>query len=138
MKRNALPLLAVFALFMLASCARKLSFNNSVVVPAAQGQVKVKKDNNKNYAIEVKVTNLAPPKNLRPARNTYVVWVETKDNGIKSLGQLNSSSGFFSDGLKASLKTVTSYEPKSFFITAEDNGSTQYPGEQVVLRTDNY
>jgi hypothetical protein len=122
-------------LFLLVGCSKKLSFATSPVVPAAHGSVRIDRDKNENYTIEVDVTNLAEPKNLQPPRDTYVVWMETKKNGIKNIGQLNTSSGFFSSALKASLKTVTPNKPTRFFITAEDKGDVQYPGSQVVLRT---
>lgn len=117
------------------SCAKKLSFSQSTVVPAAVGTVKVKKDNNKNYSVEVNTTHLAEPDKLRPAKNTYVVWMETERNGTKNIGQLKSSSGFLSKTLKASLNTVTSFKPERFFITAEDHGDVQYPGMTVIMTT---
>src|SRR5690349_2847052 len=89
-------------LFFLIGCSKKLSFATSPVVPAAHGSVRIDQDKNDNYSVEVDVTNLAEPKNLQPARDTYVVWMETKNNGIKNIGQLNTSSGFFSSALKAS------------------------------------
>ncbi len=78
---------------------------------------------------------MADPKRLDPPKNTYVVWMETEQNGTKNIGRLNTSSGLLSKTLKSSLKTVTPFKPTSFFITAESNESIQYPGRQVVLRT---
>jgi len=118
------------------ACSKKLSFAGSSVVPAAHGYVKINRDDNKNFAIEVNVTNLAEPKNLQPPRDAYVVWMESKNNGVRNIGQLNTSSGFFSSTLKASLKTVSPDKPTSFIITAEDNAEIKYPGSQVVLRTE--
>lgn len=112
-------------------------FGSSSVVPAAVGSVKIKSDKNKNHTIEISVNNLAPSEKLTPPKNTYVVWMVTESNGTKNLGQLKSSSGLLSSGLKASLKTVTSFQPASFFITAEDNGDVQYPASFVVLTTTN-
>jgi hypothetical protein len=134
-KSTFLPVFVPFIIFSLASCARKMSFQTSPVVPAAEGKVKVKKDNNKNYSIDLDVKRLAEPKRLSPPRNTYVVWMETKENGTKNLGRLNTSSGLFSSTLKSSLQTVSPYNPRSFFITAEDDEHIQYPSGQVVLRT---
>ncbi len=122
----------------LASCSRKISFQTSSVVPAAEGSVKVKKDNNNNYSIDLNVIRLADPKRLEPSKNTYVVWIETEENGSKNIGSLNTSSSMFSKTLKSSLKTVSPFKPVSLFITAEDNADIQYPGSQVVLRTDRF
>lgn len=125
----------LFAVFLLPSCATKYAFNTSSVVPAAEGTVKVKQDKNKNYNIELDVKRLADPKRLNPAKEVYVVWMETEQNGRKNIGQLKTSSGLFSSALKSSLKTVSSFKPTSFFITAEDHADIQYPGGQEVLRT---
>ncbi len=122
----------------LASCSRKISFQTSSVVPAAEGSVKVKKDNNNNYSIDLNVIRLADSKRLEPSKSTYVVWIETSENGSKNIGSLNTSSSMFSKTLKSSLKTVSPFKPVSLFITAEDNADIQYPGSQVVLRTDRY
>ncbi len=122
----------------LASCSRKISFQTSSVVPAAEGSVKVKKDNNNNYSIDLNVIRLADPKRLEPSKSTYVVWIETAENGSKNIGSLNTSSSMFSKTLKSSLKTVSPFKPVSLFITAEDNADIQYPGTQVVLRTNRF
>ncbi|WP_229216385.1 hypothetical protein [Dyadobacter sp. 3J3] len=120
---------------ILSSCSKKLTFSTSAIVPAAQGSVKVKKDKNENYAIHLTVNHLSPPDRLVESRNAYVVWLNTKNNGIKNIGQLKTSSGLFSKELKSDLETVTTFEPVSFFITAERATDIQYPEGQVVLTT---
>jgi hypothetical protein len=127
-----------FLVFSLASCSKKISFQTSSVVPSAEGSVKVKKDNNNNYSIDLDVIRLADPKRLEPSKSTYVVWIETAENGSKNIGSLNTSSSLFSKTLKSSLKTVSPFKPVSLFITAEDNADIQYPGSQVVLMTDRF
>jgi hypothetical protein len=118
------------------SCARKMTFSISSVVPAAQGSVKVTRDHNKNYVIKISITNLAEVERLQPQKQTYVVWMVTNDGLTKNIGQLNSSKSFLSKQLKASLKTVSSFNPVKIFITAENDPSVQYPGNQVILSTD--
>jgi hypothetical protein len=127
-----------FLVFSLASCSKKISFQTSAVVPAAQGSVKVKKDNNNNYSIDLNLIRLADPKRLEPSKSTYVVWIETAENGSKNIGSLNTSSSMFSKTLKSSLKTVSPFKPISLFTTAEDNADIQFPGSQVVLRTNRF
>lgn len=137
-KRTILVLAAMGVMMLfVTSCARKIRFTNSVVTPAAEGYVKIKKDKNKNYALDIRVNNLASPKRLQPPKQTYVVWIETA-NGGKNIGQMSSASGLFTSSLKASLKTVTSFKPTRLYITAEDNGDIQYPGLQSVLMTDQF
>lgn len=129
--------IAIFlTLVVLQSCGTtKYKFSNSVVVPAAEGNVKVTRDDNNNYAIELNVKRLAEPKRLSPPKNLYVVWMETDRNGRKNIGQLRSTSGWFSSTLTSELKTVSTFKPTSFFITAEDNADIQFPQGQVVLST---
>ncbi len=129
----AIPVIVAMTIFLNA-CSKKISFAQSSVVPAAEGTVKWKKDKNNNYTIEIRVIRLAQPDRLQPSKKVYVVWMDTKSNGVKNIGQLKSSSGILSKTLKASLKTVTSFEPVSFFITAEDDGTIAYPGTQVILK----
>ena len=118
------------------SCATKMFFSTSSVVPAAQGSVKVSRDNNKNYVIKISITNLAEVERLQPQKQTYVVWMVTNEGLTKNIGQLNSSKSFLSKKLKASLKTVSSFNPVKIFITAENDPGVQYPGDQVILSTD--
>lgn len=130
---------AVFLTFMmlsiLPSCSKKISFQTSPVVPAAEGRVTVKKDDNKNYSITVTVDNLAEPERLTPPREVYVVWLQTENNSTRNIGQLKSSSGLFSSKLKATLKTVSAFKPTRVYITAEDSPDVTFAGSQVVLNT---
>jgi hypothetical protein len=131
-------LTGVMVLFSFSSCARKVSFLTSSVVPAAEGTVKLNKDKNKNYHIQIALSNLAEPNRLQPSKNTYVVWMETDDNAVKNIGQINTSTGFLSKKLKASFETVSPVKPTKIFLTAEDDANVQYPGMQVVLSTNNF
>jgi hypothetical protein len=137
-KNISLGILSVIMIFTLGSCARKIAFLTSSVVPAAEGSVKVKKDNNNNYSIQIELVNLAEPDRLQPAKQTYVVWMESDRDNIKNIGQINSSTSLLSKKLKASFETVSSTKPTKIFITAEDDAATRYPGMQVVLSTDNF
>ena len=126
----------LFAIAILQSCnSTKYNFSTSPVVPAAEGSVKVKKDNNSNYSIALDVKRLAEPKRLTPAKEMYIVWMETEENGRKNIGQLKTSSGLFSSTLTSTLKTVSTFKPTGFFISAEDDANIQYPVGQTVLST---
>lgn len=95
----------------------------------------MKKDNNSNYSIDLNVKRLAEPKRLSPAKEMYIVWMDTEQNGRKNIGQLKTSSGLFSSALTSSLKTVATFKPTGFLTTAEDNANIQYPEGQTVLST---
>lgn len=121
----------------LNSCAKKFVFLSSSVVPAAQGYVKIKRDKNKNYVIQVTVSNLAEVERLHSSNTTYIVWASVERNMTKNIGQLKSGSGFMSKNLKAQMNTVSSFNPSRIFITAESDPSVSYPS-QVILTTDNF
>ena len=139
LKKNILlGIFAIMIVFSLSSCATSVSFLTSSVVPAARGTVKVKRDNNKNYVIQISLTDLAEATKLQPSKLTYIVWMITDRQLTKNIGQLNSSKGFMSKQLKGSFKTVSSDKPVQIFITAEDDAGIQYPGTEVVLSTEKF
>ncbi|MFV8370048.1 hypothetical protein [Flavobacterium sp. LB2R40] len=130
--------LTIFILLSLVSCGKNIAFQNSSIVPAAQGNVSIKKDSNKNYSIKIKILNLAEVNRLQPPKNVYVVWMETKDAVVKNIGQIKSDTAFFSSKLKTDFETVTSFEPSKIFITAEEDADVKYPGMQLVLSTNRF
>jgi hypothetical protein len=131
-------LMLVATIVFLSSCAQTVHFQNSSMVPAAQGKVKVKQDDNKNYRIQINITDLADIQRLDPSKETYVAWMETRQGNTENIGQLKSAGSLFSKQKKATLETVTSYEPAKIFITAEKDHNLRYPGNQVVLTTGNF
>lgn len=139
-KKPGITVYAALAMLLiivvLQSCsATKYNFSTSPVVPAAEGSVKVKKDNNNNYSIDLSVHRLADSKRLSPAKEMYIVWMQTEEDGRKNIGQLTTSGGLISKELKSSLKTVSTFKPTGFLITAEDDATIQYPSGQIVLST---
>jgi hypothetical protein len=137
-RNSFLAIFIIIAAMLLNACATKVSFLTSSVVPAARGTVKIKVDNNKNYSIDITLSDLAEVSRLEPSKRTYVVWMVTEQEVTKNIGQLNSSKGFMSKRLKGSFKTVSSAKPIKIFITAEDDPNTQYPGNLVALTTDTF
>ncbi len=135
---TCLFLFSVVMYFNSTAQTKKVSFQSSAVVPGAEGTVKVKKDKNANYNIDIDIVNLAKPDKLTPPKKVYVVWIETNEKGVKNIGQVNSSSSMFSKTKKASISTVSPYKPVRIFITAEDDGGAETPGEVVVLTTDTF
>lgn len=130
--------LVIFSVTMaisFTSCAKRISFLNSSVVPSAKGSVTVKTDSNKNFVIKINVSDLAEVERLQTAKLTYVAWMETDQGNIENIGQLKSSTSFFSKRHKAYLRTVTPYKPAKVFITSENDINVQYPGTQIILTT---
>lgn len=122
---------------LVSSCATRASFMTSTILPAAEGTVKVKKDNNANYAIDIEIDNIAEPGRLAQPKSVYVVWAETS-NGLQNLGRLEVDKGLISGKLKASMETSIPYKPTRIFITAEDAGAVSMPGSYVVLNTNSF
>lgn len=120
------------------SCAKKIAFQTSTIVPAARGDVKIKKDDNKNYLIQVELENLAEVNRLDPPKKAYVVWMESEDSMVKNIGQITSDSKFLSSKLKASFETVTPVKPSKIYITAEDDADVQFPGKQLIMETNRF
>ncbi|MFO7670397.1 MAG: hypothetical protein R6W31_12115 [Bacteroidales bacterium] len=137
-KNILLGIVTTLMIFSFTSCATKAVFSTTPVAPAAEGQVKVKRDHNDNYDIKIKVTSLAEVERLQPPKQTYVVWMVTDQDMIQNVGQLNSSKGFLSKTLNASFETVSSSKPIEIFITAENDGSARYPSDQIVLQTNRF
>ena len=129
--------IAIFCLLALtlSSCMTNMTFLTSTIVPAATGEVKVKKDNNSNYVLNLEVRNLAGPKSLTPPHEAYVVWMEDGRNAVKKLGQLSPGSGILSKSLKASLSATSVTEPTRVFITAEESVDRSVPEGQIILTT---
>ena len=118
--------------------AEKVEFLSSSIVPAARGYVKVKRDINESYIIQVKISNLAEVNRLQPSKQVYVVWMITDHEITENIGQINSSTTFLSTKLKASFKKVSSSKPIKIFITAEEDAIIQTPDEQIILSTDRF
>lgn len=131
-ERSFLFILLLFMIFSLGSCAKKVAFSVSSVIPAAEGAVKVKTDKNENYEIDLNVKNIARPERLQPPKKVYIAWMETQ-GGPMSLGQLSISGN-----LTGSLETARHQKPTKIFITAENDPNVQHPGMQVVLETESF
>lgn len=129
---------AILVMFSFISCSTNASFLSSSVVPAARGDVKVTRDNNKNYVIQMDIENLAEPERLQPPKKMYIIWMVTDQKLTKNIGQMDSSSGAFSNKLKASFKTSSPFKPVKIFLTAEDDANVQYSNEPVVISTRNF
>jgi hypothetical protein len=141
--KSALTKIALGVLFLglllpMQSCSKKVKFENSPVVPAARGDVKISKNSNKNYVIKIKFDNLAEVNRLDPPKKTYVIWMVTDQQSTKNIGQIKSGSSMMSSKLKADFETATPFKPVKIFVTAEDDGNVEYPGMYTILSTSNF
>lgn len=131
--KKVILLFSVLLLVLFVSCSKKTAFNTSPIIPAARGEVAVKKDNNENYHIELQISFLAEPERLNPPKSTYVVWMLSEDSNPINLGQIVGTSK-----LHVKFETVSSSKPKLIFVTAEDDPSVLYPGNMRVLETNKF
>ena len=131
--KKGILLFSVLLLVLFVSCSKKTAFNTSPIIPAARGEVAVKKDNNENYHIELQISFLAEPERLNPPKSTYVVWMLSEDSNPINLGQIVGTSK-----LHVKFETVSSSKPKLIFVTAEDDPSVLYPGNMRVLETNKF
>lgn len=131
--KKVILLFSVLLLVLFLSCSKKTAFNTSPIIPAARGEVAVKKDNNENYHIELQISFLAEPQRLNPPKSTYVVWMLSEDSNPINLGQIVGTSK-----LHVKFETVSSSKPKLIFVTAEDDPSVLYPGNMRVLETNKF
>lgn len=134
MKTNRIIQLLVFVLllFSLGACSKKYSFPVSTVTPAADGQVKVKKQKGGVYSFETKVENLANPSRLTPSRDHYIVWAQNEDGEYQNVGAMGLSKKN-----KATLEGALMYKPLYFLITAEDVRNTNVPNlGQTIFKSE--
>jgi len=116
-------------MFVITSCATVVKFPVSTVEPAADITAKIKKNNQNNYVIEVTANYLASVERLSPPKKMYVVWLVTSENGINNIGQMKNDNA-----QKMKLQTLTSFEPKEIFVTAEDEGNITFPSGIEISR----
>jgi hypothetical protein len=122
----------LFAIFILtlSSCASTAKFPISNLVPAADITAKKKTDNHKNITLEITAENLASPNRLNPPGNNYSIWIVTKDNSIKNVGQLITKNA-----RKSTFKAITPFDFSEVFITVENHGDLPAPTGKEISRT---
>lgn len=100
----------------------------SSTVPAASGKVSYEHDRNGNLKLDIKTKHLAPPERLTPAKNSYVVWIRSRDGQTQNAGLLRVNSN-----LEGSFSTTTPTKAFDISITAEDNPSASQPTGPEIM-----
>jgi hypothetical protein len=119
-------ILIVMALAL--GCAQKVALRSSPDIPAAVGEAKITRDENKNAVVELDIQHLAPSENLKPPRKVYTVWAQAPDGKNMNLGQLTV-------GLdrRGRLKSTTPMQVFRIIVTAEDAPTAKFPSPQIVF-----
>ena len=129
-KLSAMPLLLAFVLLAGAfAYGKSFPLTASPAVPAAGGNVEVKKDKNNNTEVIVKAEHLAEPGMLSPAASRYVVWFQAQGEEPRNEGQLKVGKD-----LKGDFKTTTKFQNFDVFITAESDPLAKSPMGQTMLK----
>jgi hypothetical protein len=111
-------------------CAQTVAMQTSPAIPAAEGKIKVKKGDNGNTALSLKVEHLAEPRDVAPGATTYVVWIQGPGT-VQNVGALQVGNA-----KEASLETVTALEDFTVFVTAEPVATAAVPtGERYLIAT---
>lgn len=114
-------------LIYIYSCNSGVYFPVSQITPSSVIKTKAKKDKFSNTAISVVATNLTDQ--FSDPKKVYVVWITSKNNGIRNLGELKKKNR-----KRSTLKTLTAFEPVEIFITAEKEGDIISPSGIEISR----
>ena len=126
--KPGVPLLGALLFF---GCAQRVTLRNAPDVPAAVGEVKITRDQNKNAVVDLEIQHLAPSENLKPAKKFYVVWSQAPDGKNINLGQLRVGSD-----RRGTLKSPTPMQVFRIIVTGEDVATAAYPSSQIVFSSD--
>lgn len=129
---NPSLILFIFSFIFLTSCSNTVEFPISDVIPSAEAEAVVKKDDNENYSIKLEIENLTKPERLNPPKKYYVFWAET-EQGSQNLGQIKVKEALFSSNQYAKLETTTPHKPLRLVISAENEVDQNSPGTFTVL-----
>ena len=121
----------LLALTSTTALAKKFPVTTSPVVPAAQGQVDIGKDNNGNTKIKLKVEHLASPEKLTPPQSNYVLWLQERGASTpENRGRLAVNKK-----LEAEFEAVTPFKNFDLFVTAEADAMAKTPSGPEILRS---
>ena len=128
MRRVSSLLLVLVLVLPVLSWAGDIPLVAGTLVPAAAAKVNYEHDRNGNVKFKIETKHLAPPDQLTPAKNAYVVWVKPTDGPPQNAGVLrinNDPEGSFS--------CTTPAKAFNLSVTAEDSPSVTQPTGPEIL-----
>lgn len=123
--------LLLLVTLLVFGCAQRVALRNALGVPAAVGEAKITRDQNKNAIVDLEIQHLAPSENLQPPKKTYVVWSQAPDGKNINLGQLTVGSD-----RRGTLKSPTPMQVFRIIVTGEDVATAAFPSSQIVFSSD--
>lgn len=130
--RQILCLVALTAVAAAGCTERKpVPLQRAQTVPAATGQIEAAKTGQGNTKLEVEVEHLAPPQNVAPGAQVYIVWAQAKDAPPQNVGAM-----MLDKDLKGKLETVTPLDTFHVSITPEASPNAQTPTNEPIMSAD--
>jgi hypothetical protein len=116
---------------LMFGCAQRVVLRNAPDVPAAVGEAKITRDQNKNSIVDLQIQHLAPSENLKPPKKLYVLWSQAPDGKNINSGQLTVGPD-----RRGTLKSPTPMQVFRIIVTAEDVPTAAFPSSQIVFSSD--
>lgn len=131
---NAMGMGAALALLSLIGCSRgkTVPLEATTAVPAAIGEVHATRTDNGNTRVDVAVSYLAPPQNVAPGANVYVVWAQ----GEGGASPVNIGALEVGKDRKGELQTLTPLQKFEIFVTPEAERNAKLPSNRPVMKAD--
>ena len=123
--------LLVGVALVIFGCAQRVVLRNAPDVPAAVGEAKITRDQNKNSIVDLQIQHLAPSENLKPPKKLYVLWSQAPDGKNINSGQLTVGPD-----RRGTLKSPTPMQVFRIIVTAEDVPTAAFPSSQIVFSSD--
>ncbi len=144
-------MMAIMMVLFINACAKKTTAVNKTETTTVSeapvttansenvGQVQIKRDINSNYVIQINVQDLKEISSRDPnSKNAYIVWMDADNQAAKSLGQINSNTGWLTDKTKATFEAISAVKPTRIMITSEETASVKTPGKMVIWTTSRF
>jgi hypothetical protein len=128
MKNVFTLVLACLLLAGIAVADEHVRLRNGTADPSAVGTVDYHHDRNGNTSFELRADHLAPPNNLQPPKQVYVVWVQAPGHAPENKGALKVN-----EKEQGNIKMLSPYPAFDVFVTAEDNEQVTAPSGPEVL-----
>jgi FlaG/FlaF family flagellin (archaellin) len=127
-KRTVSLTVAVMLMLSVACASAPQPMQSGKSSPASEGTVQVKKTDNGNTGVSIRVKHVAPASRLAPDAKVDVVWIEPTNGAPQNVGAMN-----LDDNLEGSLETTTPHARFRVVVTPEASGQAEKPSHDPVF-----